>query len=127
MPALTLRKSDTLADWYSIEKAEHDGRTWLEKNTELGCMEIMYSGRISNADVEGTADEMLAIAAAIENRSDVCFERCSVEVCGGLTHFDSPRNSTRPGTVTLAEADALAKEIRAKLGETQTTKAKAAE
>lgn len=59
---------------------------------------------------------MLAIAAAIEAREPERFKRCAVAFDGGRVKFWSPRNSVgHPGVVSLAEADALAAKIRAKL------------
>ncbi len=54
-------------DWYLIERAEHDGRVWLEPMGP-GAMALCCSSRISDADVEGSREEMLAIAQAIEER-----------------------------------------------------------
>lgn len=105
---LTLRKSDSLDDWYVIERLQHDGAEWL-KPTHYG-MAFCRSARFSdNADVEGTGSEMLAIARAIKERKDVSFKRCSVAFLeGGCVAFESPRNSEEPGIVTVANADALA-------------------
>lgn len=102
---LTLRKSDFDADWYVIERAEHDGREWMEPD---------------NADVEGTAEEMRELARAIRARSSAYFRRCAVAVVGSRVDFWSPRNSTAAGSVALADADALADEIDAKLGKEPT-------
>lgn len=108
---LTLRKSDGLDDWYVIERAEHDGRRWMEK-TDYGFA-LHTSARFSdNADVEGDGAEMLAVAAAIEARGEYDAKRCAVRVDGDRVEFWSPRNSESPGVVTLAVADALAAEIR---------------
>lgn len=110
---LTLRKSDMLDDWYLIERKHHDGESWFEP-TEYGCS-YQASARISDADVEGHAHEMLGIATAIEERSTFNAKRCAVWFEGGRVCFSSPRNSQTPGTVTLEDADNLAREIREKL------------
>ena len=110
---LTLRKSDMIDDWYLIERRNHDGRTWSEQ-TEYGTS-YQTSARISDADVEGCAHAMLGIATAIEERSTFRAKRCAVWFEGDRACFSSPRNSQRPGTVTLEDADNLAKEIREKL------------
>lgn len=106
---LTLEKSEWLTDWYLIVRAEHEGKEWMENDdSSYQCSE-----RISDADVEGYSAEMKSIAAAIEKRASFKAKRCAVEVMGdGSVHFWSPRNSTRPGIVTLADADALAQTIR---------------
>src|SRR5690242_10090425 len=99
MADLTLRKGG-LPDWYCIEKADHANTSWMEP-LGGGGMAFMTSGRISDADVEGTGEEMLAIADAIENRKDCDFKRCSVEFQGDCILFESPRKSTRPGVATI--------------------------
>lgn len=120
MPKLILVKGG-MDDWYCIERAEHDGREWLEKVGPNGFA-LRYSGRISDADVEGTGVEMLAIADAIEARSFVRFKRCAVDARKNPVEFESPRNSERAGTCSLAEADELAKEIRSKLAKKEVEK-----
>jgi hypothetical protein len=90
---LTIRKSDALDDWYVIERAEHDGRSWLEP-TQYGVA-FQCSARISDADVEGYASEMLAIADAIEAGTVARFKRCAVDATSDVVRFWSPRNSMR--------------------------------
>lgn len=116
MAKLTLRESG-LDDWYVIELAEHDGRTWLERDGN-GCYGLRCSSRMSDADVEGTAAEMLAIANAIDARGHVSFKRCAVRWTDAHAEFWSPRNSQRRGIVSHDDARLLAEEIRAKLGGT---------
>ena len=107
---LTIRKSEGMDDWYVIERAEHDGRIWIADGA-LQC-----ASRFSDADVEGTAAEMLAIADGIERRTETSFKRCAVSFQTDGVHFDSPRNSQRDGVCSLEEADALAAKIRTALG-----------
>lgn len=108
---LKILKSDQLDDWYLIERAEHDGREWMEP-TEHGAR-FYCSSRFSDADIEGTAGEMLGIAHAIEGRSHFTAKRCAVAVrCASRVEFWSPRNSTECGTTSRKMADLLAKEIR---------------
>lgn len=107
---LILRKSDVLDDWYVIERAEHDNRTWFEQ-TEPNVMVFRSSARISDADVEGTSAEMLEIAEAIKKRERTWFKRCAVRVDGCAAYFHSPRNSSTDGVVPLEDADELADEI----------------
>lgn len=104
------------ADWFTIERAHHAHKFGMQPDPELGCMMVTYSGRISDADVEGTAEEMLSIAEAIEQRASCSHRRCAVSVEGDLVTFRSPRNSRRDGVVRIEDADALAAEIRSKLG-----------
>lgn len=104
---------DTGGDWYVIERRDHDGKTWLEPMPYGAAFRT--SARFSDADVEGNADHMLGIAAAIERREGFDAKRCAVAFDGDRVFFWSPRNSTTRGEVTLADADALATEIRAVL------------
>ena len=103
-------KSDSMDDWFTIEHAEHDGRQWMEPTT-YGAR-LCYSGRISDACVEGTAAEMLAIALAIESRTDVHFRRCAVRFESESGALWSPRNSETEGVASLAVLDELAADIR---------------
>lgn len=110
---LTLQRSDPSCDWYTIERLEHDGRVWLDPN-EYGAS-LRMSCRITNACVEGTGAEMLAIADAITKREECSFRRCAVRFDGDSAFFCSPRNSEDEGECTLAEADELAEVIRREL------------
>jgi hypothetical protein len=104
-------RSENLDDWYLIERAEHDGTTELRR---VGYgFALWTSARISDADVEGTGAEMLALADAIDAGEDESFSRCSVEFADGGVLFDSPRNSQQPARVSVASAKALAAKIRA--------------
>lgn len=103
-------KAEHTDDWYSIERAEHDGRVWQEP-TEYGSS-LMASARISDADVEGTAEHMLAIADAIERRQQFSAKRCAVAVSGDMVSLWSPKNSREAGHIPLAAADKLAESIR---------------
>ena len=105
---LTIRKSGE--DWYTIERAEHDGRMWMEGRGP-NVMALCSSARISDADVEGTGEEMLGIARAIMARDRFSEKRCAVDASCDPVRFWSPRNSMRDGTSSLAEADALAAQI----------------
>ena len=109
---LVIKKSEWMEDWYLIERAEHDGRSWIEQ-TGPNVAALRCSSRIGDADVEGTREEMLAIAAGIERREDVVFRRCAVMFSAGGVRFLSPRNTVDAGELcTLAEADELAGLIR---------------
>jgi hypothetical protein len=119
MRQLTVVKSEHMGDWFCIEWAagDHDGREWLEP-TEYGH-KFMRSARPSDACIEGPADEMLALANAIEAREAVEFRRCAVEVRGETVDLWSPRNSQTPAQVSLAVADALVPIIWATCGAVQ--------
>lgn len=118
---LALVKSENLDDWYLIQRAEHDGRVWMER-TGPNIVSFMVSARFSDADVEGSAQEMLDIAHAIRRRGSESHKRCAVRINGGNAYFKSPRNSTHEGVCTLAEADELALEIEKRLGKPEAPK-----
>lgn len=103
-------------DWHTITKAEHEGVTevrWSGGHGRLYC-----SDRVSDACVEGTRAEMVAIANGIKARTPVSFRRCAVSFDDGMEHalFRSPRNSSRPGMVPIARAVELADAILADTG-----------
>lgn len=117
---IVLNKCDGMDDWYTIIKAEHDGRVWVEDISESSGIprhqKLMLSERISDACVEGTAYEMLEIAKAIKEKADISFRRCAVSFEYDGVHFYSPRNSSIDGIVSIDEADELADQILEKLG-----------
>ena len=109
---LVLRKSDSVADWYVIERDGVHGEPTLERRN--GILQLIVPARISDADVEGTLAEMRSLALAIRERSEVQHKRCAVSVrANGVVAFCSPRNSMTEGIVSLAEADDLATQIEA--------------
>lgn len=108
-----LVKSENLEDWFLIERAEHDGREWLEP-TDYGYS-LRASSRLGGADIEGTAEEMLALAAAIEDGKSESFKRCAARRSAYGYLMSSPRNSIEPTLITFYEAKELAADIRAKL------------
>lgn len=110
-----MRKSDFLDDWYLIERTEHDKRQWMEQ-IDTNAFALRCSSRISDADIEGSASEMRAIAEAIEKREYVSFKRCAVDAREELVKFWSPRNSQEPGTTSYAEALVLAEQIKLTFG-----------
>lgn len=108
---LTLRKSEHVADWWLIERSEHDGREWFAPIA--GGFSFQCSARISDADVEGDCADMHGIASAIERCEGYAAKRCEVAFEHGQAFFRSPRNSEVWGEATMAEADELAALIRA--------------
>jgi hypothetical protein len=113
---LTLREGG-MENWYVIERAEHDGRVWLGSAEGMpGVMALHSSARISDADVEGTGEEMLEIADAILTHGEARSTRCAVDARGDLVLFWSPRNSQKRAQVPLHDAVELAFEIRKKFG-----------
>lgn len=111
---LSLRKSSE--DWFVIERAEHEHKTWVEP-IGPNAAALRDSSRFSDADVEGTKAEMLLIADAIQNRKQYGARRCAVRVVGNVVFFSSPRNSQVEGQCSLQEADDLAAEILNQLGQ----------
>lgn len=112
---LTIRKAEEIDNWYVIERAEHDGRGWFENGQH--STRYMTSARFSDADVEGPGADMLDVAAAIRRRGTASCRRCAVRIDGDRVFFASPRNSSTEGECTLAEADDLATQIEALLGD----------
>lgn len=113
--ALALVKSKWLGNWYTIEKAEHDGREWFEP-TEHGH-QFMKSARISDASVEGTLTDMKWLSRAIRERRAEYLKRCAVRVNGEYAFFWSPRNSEHECRVPLKWADDLADQIERAVAE----------
>ena len=112
---IVLNKSKHLPDWFTIIRAEHDGREWLEK-TAPNCSQLMLSERLSpEACIEGHAQEMIELALAIKHRDSVSFKRCAVHFEPDGAHFCSPKNSKKDAVVSVEEADALANQIFAEL------------
>lgn len=112
---IKLNHVEALGDWYTIVRAEHDGREWME-HTGPNSSRFMCSERLSpEACIEGDAYEMLAVAEAIKKRSSVSFKRVAVSFEADGAHFSSPKNSRRDAVVTVEEADDLAAQIRTEL------------
>ena len=109
--AIKLVKSEWLDDWYTIERASHANVHGVEQRD--GYSALIYSGRVSDACVEGSAEEMVEIAKAIRARGRYSAKRCAVAIDGASAQFWSPRNSMSDdaGRTTLAAADALAAQI----------------
>lgn len=108
---VVLVKSEVMSDWWCIERAEHDGREWLEEAD--GYSTFMRSARISDADVEGTAEEMVEIARAIRQRGSYSAKRCAVDARGERVLFWSPRNSRVTASISREAAEDLATQIEA--------------
>lgn len=114
MRCILVDETETMDDWYAIERLEHDGRTWMEPFP--GGAAFMMSARPSDACIEGTSAEMLSIAYAINNLETVIYKRCCAVIKETGYHLYSPRNSQTPAILTLEEAKELAADIITKLG-----------
>lgn len=119
--ALMCRKCEGMTDWYLIERAEHDGREWLEPFKDGYGGSLQCSSRIGNADIEGSLADMVALAMAIkltpafgvDAATAVSFKRCAVKATADGVLLWSPRNSDEPTLVTKERALALADQILA--------------
>jgi hypothetical protein len=103
-------------EWYTIVRAEHDGREWwveVGPNTYAFRMSAWLS---PEACIEGTADEMRALAAAIDCYSGVMFKRCAVQHTTAGVFFWSPRNSHRKTLVPFHDALDFAAQVFQQLG-----------
>lgn len=105
------------ADWWTIERVEHDGREWMAPIPgSLGSMQFMRSARPSDSCIEGYAAEMIAIADAIQKGESASFKRCAAELVGDHYELYSPRNTQGDHAIlTMEEAHELALDIRTKL------------
>ena len=113
---LVCKASDGMEGWYTIERAEHDGRTWMEQRDFGGGImggAFMMSCRITDACVEGDGEEMLALAKAIGAGKAASFKRCEAYPHQGGYALSSPRNSTYAALVPMDVAERLAASIRA--------------
>ena len=65
---IALSKSEYMDDWYTIVRAQHIEREWMERTTQ-NSYRFMSSERLSpEACIEGTAEHMIALARAIQLR-----------------------------------------------------------
>ena len=110
-----LVKCDHMEDWWTVDRAEHDGREWMEE-TGPNSAGWMCSSRPSDADIEGPSAQMLALAKAIEAGESESFKRCAAVRDGETYKLYSPRNSREPAILTMEEAKALARDMLSKLG-----------
>mgnify|MGYP000908259882 FL=1 len=112
---IALSKSEYMDDWYAIVKAQPIVREWMERTTP-NCYRFMASERLSpEACIEGTAEQMLALARAIQLREAVSFKRCAVHFEADGVHFSSPKNSERDAVVSVEDAEEFAAHVLAKL------------
>lgn len=117
-------KQEHMGDYWTIERAEHDGRSWMQplgRNCSAFCVSTRLgepsadSDMHNNADIEGDSREMLAIAQAIETGGQAHFKRCSAVTTEAGVELMSPRNMRFPVLITHECAKALAADIRAKV------------
>ena len=97
------------SDWYVIHKCEEpqDHKEGFIQMSEDGYA-FYSSDRLSNADCEGTASEMLEIMEAIIAGESRSFKRCAVSVpVAGQVFFWSPRNSNDDDMEPVPVEDAI--------------------
>lgn len=107
---LTVCAADSIPDWWIIERRHHRHEYKIEQHD--GYQSMLWSGRVSDADIEGTSEEMRWIAGAITARKSIGFNRCAVDATNtdGVRLW-SPRNSQEVAIVSFDVADELARQI----------------
>lgn len=100
--------------WYTIEKGEHAGVTEIRR-TGPASGYLYYSGRISDACVEGPLHHMQALARAIRAGGKHTERRCAVRCEEDRVFLWSPRNSTVEAEVPMQRALELAAIIEAEV------------
>lgn len=116
MIELTLVQNDD-ADFYRIVRVNHKGERWYQdvKNCcgRVIGSRLMLSERISpEADIEGTSEELLELASAIERWSESISKRCAVEFMDDYYYIWSPKNSDDKLKITVETAFTLSETIR---------------
>lgn len=117
---ILLNQVEDMDDWYTIIRAEHEGREWIVK-ISANCSAYRNSERLDDkgkACIEGNGSEMLSVASAIERKSAVCFKRVAVSYSkeNNGFFFWSPKNSEIPVLIPLEDAEDLMRQIYEKLG-----------
>jgi len=95
--SLQARRSQSIPDWFVIERLSVEGAP----------------ERLTDAAVEGSWEDMAALAEAVERGGRFIGRRCAVVVHGDQVIMWSPRNSETPTYVPLEDALALARQLRA--------------
>lgn len=117
---ILLNKVEDMDDWYTIIRAEHDGREWIERISENHSA-FRSSERLADdgsACIEGSSYEMLNVASAIERKIAAYFKRIAVaysEKNNGF-YFWSPKNSKEKVLISLEDSEDLMRQIYEKLG-----------
>ena len=128
-----MRRASFLDAWTRVIKSSGEEREMIVTERVNGTLALVEGsfddwwvierapvGRLLDADVEGTAEEMRGIAAAIRARGRYSAKRCAVDARepDGVRLW-SPRNSAAAALVDYAEADCLAVVIEGKLATPQ--------
>ena len=109
---LILRECEGMTDWFVVDRTNHNNDEWMEPDDERS-RSLILSSRISDADIEGSKSEMIALAQAILNGKEFSAKRCAVS---SSTEVDrvmmwSPRNSQVKAAVLKKPALDLANNI----------------
>ena len=110
---MKIKLNDCFGDgyWYTIIRAEHDGREWIE-NIDTNTSRFMCSERLSpEACIEGTKEEMLDVAKAIKNNGLAKYKRVAVSFAFGGFVFWSPKNSEHEAFISVEDADEFAEQV----------------
>lgn len=118
---IILNKVEDIDNWYTIIRAVHDGKEWIER-TGPNSMSFRCSERLADdgsACIEGHAEEMLAIAKAIKEKSMTYFKRVAVIYHGDENgfYFWSPKNSREKVLISVEDSKGLMQQIFTQLGE----------
>jgi hypothetical protein len=109
-----------LAGWYTIVRAEHDGREWSEERKPGYLYHCMSERLEPTACIEGEGWEILELAKAIKARSYVSFKRCAVRAHLEIgVYLCSPKNSQTETLISFEDADEFANEVFALLGDSK--------
>lgn len=117
---ILLNKVEDMDDWYTIIRAEHEGKEWIEKISEYHSV-YRNSERLDDkgqASIEGCGEHIVGVAIAIKNKSAVIFKRIAVAYSAinyGF-YFWSPKNSERKVLISVEDAEDLMRQIFEKLG-----------
>lgn len=112
---IILVQSDYGNDWYTIQRADHEGRAWLEE-VHKGCLALMCSERLSpESCIEGDAFDMIELARCILKKEDCESTRCAVMFEGEFVYFWSPRNSLHKTPVGIDDATEFAHSVLTQL------------
>lgn len=116
VPGAIVLVAGGMDDWYCIERAEHDGHQWMEQVSANGYV-FRRSARVSDADVEGTGEQMLSLARAVLDGGGESHKRCAVRALANDSFaFRSPRNSRAEAVVSGDHARAWARDVINRLG-----------
>jgi len=108
---IVLKQCEGMDDWYTIVRAEHDGREWFEDTGPNSSSFMMSERLVQDACIEGDGEQMLAIAHAIKNKTSESFKRIAVHFEKDGVHLYSPKNSSEDGVVSVQEAEEFADEF----------------